>query len=316
METIIFRNGRHSDEMKPRDREQMTSKTIEGPFGPARHAGSVTSEHIAAMYEVKCGVDVRRYFPTRSLDLYECLTTGYRFWRPVGAAGNEEFYRELSAAWADYYRDWRWEYGHLQKLTSASDALVEIGSGRGYFLRHIEGKVKSSLGLELNREAIANKTCRSEVLPMTVEEFSADHGKRFDVVCSFQVLEHIPEPDSFLRACLDCLAPSGRLIVSTPNHQHVPFARREDAFDLPPHHMGHFSPRVFAKVAERYGLTLERVFLQPQAFSMEAVTEGTGMALPYRTFRRLTTVIGQVLYRSYREPGAAMLVVMRKARVS
>jgi SAM-dependent methyltransferase len=290
----------------------MTLETITGPFGPARHVVNLRSANIAAMYAAKCGVDVRGYLPADGIDLYECLGTGYRFWRPVEAAGNEEFYKVLSASWENYYSDWRWEYDYLHELVSKADTLLEIGSGRGYFLRFIESRVKSAVGLELNREAIANKCCTSDIKAQTVEQVAADQSRRFDVVCSFQVLEHIPEPESFLQACVECLKPAGRLILSTPNYHHVPFTQREDAFDLPPHHMGHFSPEVFAALAKRYGLTLEGVFLQQRALHIDAVTERTASSLPYRLFRRLFHTLGQLVYRLNREPGATVLVVMRK----
>ena len=38
-----------------------------------------------------------------------------------------------------------------------------------------------------------------------------------DVVVSFETIEHISEPDQFLRECARILRPSGMLIISTPN---------------------------------------------------------------------------------------------------
>jgi SAM-dependent methyltransferase len=290
----------------------VTSSTIEGPFGPAQRETSLSISHIAAMYELKCGIDVRRCFPTESLDLYKCQTTGYRFWRPVGVAGDEQFYRDLSAAWPQYYPDWRWEYQHVPARVKRGDRLLEIGSGRGYFLRFIEERVKSATGLELNREAIVEKVCRAAVLPMTIEAIAAQAGEKFDVVCSFQVLEHIPQPDAFLRACVAALAPCGQLILSTPNSDHVAFQRKEDAFDLPPHHIGHFSLEVYAKLAKLYGLELERVFVEPQEFSLPPVTEQTAKTFSSRAMCYAMRIIGQTLYDLCGEPGPSLLVVLRK----
>lgn len=291
---------------------QITRATLQGPFGPARHEASLSTERIAAMYEAKCGVDVRRYFSTDKIDLYECLTTGYRFWRPVEVAGDEQFYRRLSSAWTHYYRDWRWEYKHLPARVKRSDTLLEVGSGRGYFLRYIEDRVKSATGLELNRDAAAQKICHSEVLTNKLEMVALDASKTFDVICSFQVLEHLPEPDAFLQACIKCLVPSGQLILSTPNYEHVPFQRQEDAFDLPPHHIGHFSPKVFAKLAKVYGLHLERVFIERRQFSLAPVTERTAESLSYRAMRYALKAMGQMMYQACHEPGASLLVVLRK----
>ena len=298
--------------MRAKQSTMTTVDTLQGPFGQARHRQSLSAEHIAAMYELKCGYDVRGCFPTGSIDLYECLKTGYRFWRPTEVAGDEQFYRGLSAAWPTYYRDWRWEYQHLPGQVKASDTLLEVGSGRGYFLRFIEDKVKSAVGLELNTEAVAQKVCRSDVLPMMVEELAASAARKFDVVCSFQVLEHIPEPDTFLRACIDCLAPSGQLILSTPNSDHIPFQRQEDAFDLPPHHLGHFSPKVFAELAKLYDVQLERVLIEPRQFSLAPAAARISESFACRAMRYLIKSLGQAMYDLSREPGASVLVVLRK----
>lgn len=290
----------------------MTVATIEGPFGLARRETSLSVSHVAAMYETKCGYDVRRHFNTDSIDLYECLTTGYRFWRPAEIAGDEQFYQGLSAAWTDYYRDWRWEYKHVPAQVKRSDALLEIGSGRGFFLRYIEDRVKSALGLELNSNAAVQKVCRSEILTSRLETLAQDTSRKFDVICSFQVLEHLPAPDAFLRACISCLVPSGRLILSTPNNEHVVFQRRDDAFDLPPHHIGHFTPTVFGKLAKLYGLQLQRVFIEPRPFALAPVTKKNAKTLPYRAMQRVIKATGQMMYRACREPGASLLVVLRK----
>jgi SAM-dependent methyltransferase len=38
-----------------------------------------------------------------------------------------------------------------------------------------------------------------------------------DVVVSFETIEHVPSPDRFLGECARVLAPTGRLVISTPN---------------------------------------------------------------------------------------------------
>ena len=151
----------------------MENEQIAGPFGPARHLESITASEIARMYERKCGFDALPHFKgLESIDLYLCLSTGYRFWRPAKVAGDESFYRDLSAVWPDYYRDWRWEYGPMLSALRSRDNLLEVGCGRGYFLKLTENRVALAIGLELNREAISNKVTRHEIKSQLVSELA------------------------------------------------------------------------------------------------------------------------------------------------
>ncbi len=50
----------------------------------------------------------------------------------------------------------------------------------------------------------------------TAEELAAT-GERFDVVLNMEVVEHVPDPQSFLTACQTLLKPGGLMICSTLN---------------------------------------------------------------------------------------------------
>ena len=50
----------------------------------------------------------------------------------------------------------------------------------------------------------------------TAEELAAA-GERFDVVLNMEVVEHVPDPQSFLTACQTLLKPGGLMICSTLN---------------------------------------------------------------------------------------------------
>ena len=286
----------------------------EGPFGPARPVVSLPVEDVIAKYREKCGADVARWFGgNREIHLYECAATGYRFWRPESIAGDEAFYRHLSALWRDYYRTDRWEYALVRPLLPAGARVLEVGCGRGYFLRSIEGQARDALGLELNKRAIADKVTRFEVVAQPVDVIARAQAGGFDAVVSFQVLEHVIDPRGFLDACVACLRPGGLLAVATPNHDSAVLAHRDDAFDLPPHHMGHFTAQAYRQIAPLIGMRLERIEVERRYFELtDRVTERLRRRFHYRAARRLASLAMDFAYRAGGEPGNNILAVMRK----
>lgn len=51
----------------------------------------------------------------------------------------------------------------------------------------------------------------------TAEELAAEQPGRFDVVTCLEMLEHVPDPASVIRACADLVKPGGNVFLSTLN---------------------------------------------------------------------------------------------------
>ncbi len=205
---------------------------------------------INEIYLDKCSVDIREHFgELKNIELYKCKGTGYKFWYPFSLAGNEKFYQKISAAWSNYYRTDRWEYAISQAYINRNSNVLEVGCGRGYFLKKLEEKgVKQAIGLDFNNEAIKKKVTKFDILNKDLRSIKSK--KSFDSICFFQVLEHIPDPMSFLEDCKNILNDNGLLIISVPNNNHPPHKMMQDAFDLPPHHVGHYTSDVLRKIAQ------------------------------------------------------------------
>lgn len=102
-------------------------------------------------------------------------------------------------------------------LKESSARLLEIGTGPGHFIRAVRPYVKHIAGLELNRSQASY--CRDaygvDVQSVSVDEFRCEN--LFDVVCCFQVIEHVPNPVEFLKTILKFVRPGGILAVDVPN---------------------------------------------------------------------------------------------------
>lgn len=233
------------------------------PFGgKQQEIAAVDAGEIERLYVKKCGVSVLRYLDSvERLTLNECAITGYRYWLPLNVVGPEGLYRELSSAWGSYYQTDRWEYAKVRRLLRGKKSVVEVGCGKGYFLKSIEAVVHSAVGFELNSQAVEEKVTR---FPVRRELFRAfPRGKKVEAICAFHVLEHLRDPASFIKDCLDSLVPGGALIVSTPNYEAPQFRQMADAFDLPPHHVGHFSESIYRRIALMYGCSIDYLAYSP-----------------------------------------------------
>jgi SAM-dependent methyltransferase len=95
-----------------------------------------------------------------------------------------------------------------------------------------------------------------QVIHSTLSEYLPTHGAgRFDVACSFQVLEHIADPRAFLLESLACVRGGGFLIVSVPNaNGYMRYA--SDLLDAPPHHVTRWPRRSLRHLATLFDLEL------------------------------------------------------------
>jgi len=281
---------------------------IEGPFGPATLVLRFPTAKLVAMYRTSFQFDVTPLVAgLDELRLYRCEATGMEFWRPIELAGDEDFYRRLSAVARRYYQEWRWEYDLVHPYLADRSRLLEIGCGRGYFLRSTEGMVDFAKGIEFNREAIANKVTRWEVEASTIEKIAAAEGPSFDLVCSFQVLEHVIDPASFIRSALAATKPDGILALSVPNQAHRPFLRRSDPLDFPPHHMNHFTKETLGRIAEVFSLELVAVQTHVRSHDYDVVAGQGPRAATRALLRNAAKWAANRVYALTREPGTTMI---------
>lgn len=103
----------------------------------------------------------------------------------------------------------------------ADKRVLDIGCGEGYGTYFLAGFAKEAIGIDYDVSVVsfAQKKYKRENLEfyaVKAEECRALGGK-FDVVCSFQVIEHINEPREYLSNIKDLLSERGIFICSTCN---------------------------------------------------------------------------------------------------
>ena len=222
-----------------------------------------SKEEIVAKYSRYLGVDV-----TDDLDgcdrvlLCRGRESNLRFFWPPTLAGRGSFYEKLMAK-PQYYTAEKWEHAIALQSLAPKQRVLEIGCGDGLFLQMLKRSGHCGTGLEINEKAIrVGISAGLDIRNATIEKFAADCTERFDVVCAFQVLEHVTDPCSFLESALRCLRDDGLAIFAVPNGDGI-FSSLDVAYDMPPHHMLRWNTAAFQYLTKLFPLVLDDVRFEP-----------------------------------------------------
>jgi predicted SAM-dependent methyltransferase len=221
-------------------------------------------ESLIRAYQQQFRIDTTRYFKdVKEICMYECLDSGYRFFHPFHIEGDSRFYEQLDTApW--YYMDWKHEHEAASKYCKTGQSILEIGCARGSFLEALKKRGAIGVGLEHNAKAVAAaKSKQLDVYMQTIQEHAVECPERYDVVCVFQVMEHVSKVKSFIESALSALKPGGLLIISVPNHDAFMGLDEWNVLDLPPHHMGQWNENSLVSLENYFDLSLVEIHNEP-----------------------------------------------------
>jgi len=117
-------------------------------------------------------------------------------------------------------------YEHLHRYFVACELAVgrrvlDIACGEGYGTNLLARRAERVVGMDLSRKAVWHATQRYRRPNL---RFKIGDGQRipaedqaFDLVVSFETIEHLPQPELFLSEVKRVLAPGGILVISSPD---------------------------------------------------------------------------------------------------
>ncbi|MEX0967890.1 MAG: class I SAM-dependent methyltransferase [Bacteroidia bacterium] len=227
---------------------------------------TISAEFIINKYQKSIGISIDRLFDNiQEVGLYRCSDTGFRFYRPSTISGDAQLYADLqNFEW--YYKPWKWEHQQVFSEITDGNKILEVGAGDGSFIRKINDKfLVHTLGLELNTVAVREAQEKGlNLINQSIEEHGDKNADTYDVVCSFQVLEHIAEVHDFIEAMKKCLKPGGKLFIGVPNNQSfVKHDWQRDFLNLPPHHMSLWDPTSLVSLSGIFDLKLLDMKFEP-----------------------------------------------------
>lgn len=144
----------------------------------------------------------------------------------------------------------------LEKYGVHKAELLEIGCGNGFFLEEaLKQEYREVSGVEPSQEACekapsAIKAC----IVCDIMRPGLFEAKQFDVICLFQVFDHLPYPTEMLETCLESLKPEGLLLVLNHNVEAMSarlLKEKSPIIDL--EHTYLYSPDTLKKIVSQCG---------------------------------------------------------------
>jgi SAM-dependent methyltransferase len=156
--------------------------------------------------------------------------------------------------------------------------MLEIGCGSGFLLEEALAQGFAAVrGVEPSGEAIARSA--PSIRPCIVQDVMRPglfDRHEFDLICMFQVLDHLPDPGSVLDACRRALVPEGILLCLHHNQR-----------SLSARLLGEHSPIVDIEHCFLYSPPTMRILLQKHGFVVIEV----GVALNTLSVRHLVHLL-------------------------
>jgi SAM-dependent methyltransferase len=249
-----------------------------------------------------CAVDARHAaprfaFPKGEVDIYTCPTCGCIMADLEFAHDQYEstnYYTMAFKTKAEIEAEWgfRWRYilGALERY-GAGPSLLDVGAGNGYFVhlaRTEFGLAADGLEISAAEADYARDTFGLELLRGDLSVVTS----KYDVITSFNVLEHVKEPMKLLTEMSERLAPGGLMVLTTPNpsciHRRLKGLTRWNMV-CPPHHINLFTRTSLREMLTRLGFeTLEYATLSTYINSVRKI-DTQSLMLRRAAFQALKT---------------------------
>ncbi|MEO1814742.1 MAG: class I SAM-dependent methyltransferase [Acetobacterium sp.] len=157
-------------------------------------------------------------------------------------------------------------YEMIKPHCSAEMKLLEIGCGYGFFLELLQAEGIYAEGIEIGEERrrIANKRCNNRVQAINLlADKTLEHRDKFDIVCLFQVLEHISNPVIFLKNINRLfLKDSSLVFIEIPNADDQMLNQSRGYFDFywQRAHLMYYNKQTVKMILEKAGYYIEDIF--------------------------------------------------------
>ncbi len=141
-------------------------------------------------------------------------------------------FEELASRWWDRNSEFKplhdinpLRVGFIDRIAQlAGKKVVDIGCGGGILSEAMAVRGADVTGIDMGEAPLKvaklhglESGVKVNYQRITAEEFAEQHGATFDVVTCMEMIEHVPDPSSVIRACAQLVKPGGYVFLSTLN---------------------------------------------------------------------------------------------------
>jgi 2-polyprenyl-3-methyl-5-hydroxy-6-metoxy-1,4-benzoquinol methylase len=133
--------------------------------------------------------------------------------------------------------------------------VLDLGASAGVFLDAVKGVARKTIAVEpgsiFKEYLIAARHC---YYPYPEDAISA--GECADIVTSFDVIEHVADPQKFVKQAFELLKPGGTFVLSMPNLDDLLLRANKTAFEpffFQIAHLNYFGKKAIPKLFDQSG---------------------------------------------------------------
>ena len=135
------------------------------------------------------------------------------WWNP---AGDFKTLHQINPLRLDYIIQ---QTGPLQ-----NKSILDVGCGGGILAESMAKKAAFVTAIDLANDSIAAAKAHARIQSLEIdyrlasaEDLAEIEVEKYDIVTCMEMLEHVPQPGSIIRACATLCKPGGHLVLSTIN---------------------------------------------------------------------------------------------------
>jgi len=161
----------------------------------------------------------------------------------------------------------------FQKYRNTNN-ILDVGCGNGFFLDEAKKRGWNVFGSEFYDRSI--EICKGKGIEMVKGRFTSQSfpSIQFDVITSFEVLEHTHTPKEEIQDIYSCLRPGGLVYITTPNFDSLSRYLLGDKWSVIsyPEHLSYFSTYSIRYLFEKTGF--KTILVQTTGMSIARIIDG------------------------------------------